>query len=214
MEIVLDEPEARVLGCLIEKEGTTPDNYPLSVNSLISACNQKTNRSPVVDYNEEMVLDALDRLRDKNLVYLYLSGSSRVRKYKHLAPKILEVSYPELSLICVLLLRGPQTVGEIKTRTSRLYGFADIDHVLETLRSLMSRDVPLVVDVGRRPGQKESRFAHLLSGEVATIAEASTIESSTPLRPAGDDIMNEIKQLKDEIDKLRSEFESFRSQFE
>ncbi|MDH3529838.1 MAG: YceH family protein, partial [Acidobacteriota bacterium] len=123
MNIELDEVEARVVGCLIEKEATTPDNYPLTVNALVNACNQKTNRFPVVDYNEETVTNALDSLRDKNVVYVFFGGSSRVAKYKHLFPKILNLSYPEVAALCVLMLRGPQTPGEIKSRAARLYGF-------------------------------------------------------------------------------------------
>ncbi len=210
----LNESEARVIGCLIEKEATTPDNYPLTVNALISACNQKTNRRPVVDYDEETVTNALDSLRDKNLVYLFHGGSSRVPKYKHLVPKILDLAYPEVAVICVLLLRGPQTPGEIKSRSARLYNFADIGQVDETLRALSDSEAPLVKDLGRQPGQKESRFAHLLSGEVEIPARAVIGQAAAPGTDRFAKLENELDQLRDEMEALKESFEEFRSRFE
>lgn len=210
----LNEPEARVIGCLVEKEATTPDNYPLTVNALISACNQKSNRNPVMDLDEETVTNALDSLRDKNLVYLFHGGSSRVPKYKHLVPKILDLSYPEVAVICVLLLRGPQTPGEIKSRSARLYNFADIGQVEETLRALNDRETPLVKDLGRQPGQKGSRFAHLLSGEVE-LSEGSAVRPATePDAGRFSELKGEVDQLRDEMEALKESFEEFRSRFE
>lgn len=210
MNIELDDVEARVVGCLIEKEATTPDYYPLTVNALINACNQKTNRFPVVEYDEETVTNALDSLRDKNLVYVFFGGSSRVAKYKHLFPKILDLAYPEIAILCVLMLRGPQTPGEIKSRTSRLYSFSDMEQVDETLRALQKRDEPLVVDLGRQPGQKESRFAHLLSGEVE--AAPAVVHAAAPTSASMRN--TEIAELREELTSLREEFEEFKSRFE
>ena len=212
MKIELDAVEARILGCLIEKEATTPDNYPLTVNSLILACNQKTNRFPVSDYDEETVTNALDSLRDKNLVYMNFGGSSRVVKYKHLLPKILNLSYPETAAICVLILRGPQTAGEIRTRTTRLYSFKGTEQVLETLHGLRARDEPLVKDLGRQPGQKEARFGQLLTGdiEVATSAVVTPPADNSKLEK----LQEEVHELREDLEKLTEKFEEFVSKFE
>jgi len=214
MKIELNDVEARVIGCLIEKEATTPDYYPLTVNALIAACNQKTNRFPVVEFDEETVTGALDSLRDKNLVYIFFGGSSRVAKYKHLLPKILDLAYPEIAVLCVLMLRGPQTPGEIKSRTSRLYSFSGIEQVEETLSALRGRDEPLVVDLGRQPGQKESRFAHLLSGDVDIPDASSFMSVSRPGSAKLDEMEKEIGELRNEIGELKEQFEEFRSRFE
>ncbi len=214
MNIELDDAEARVIGCLIEKEATTPDTYPLTVNSLISACNQKTNRFPVVDFNEETIINALDTLRDKNLVYVFYGGSSRVAKYKHLVPKILELKYPEVAVVCILLLRGPQTVGEIKGRTARLYSFSDIRQVEETIESLQKREPPLVVDLGRQPGQKESRFAHLLSGEVEVLDSATQYPVVRVSSSKTDELKTEVESLRNDLEALRDEFDEFKARFE
>ena len=214
MRSKLNDVEARILGCLVEKEATTPDNYPLTVNSLISACNQKTNRFPVVEYDEETVTDGLDGLRDKNLVYMHFGGTSRVVKYKHLVPKILDLAYPEVALLCVLLLRGPQTAGEIKSRTARLYGFADVAHVNETLAALSGREEALVVNLGRQPGQKESRFMHLLCGEVDQAEFGSPVAAPAGASSRHTELEEKIEVLSEELKSLRSEFEEFVSRFE
>jgi uncharacterized protein YceH (UPF0502 family) len=214
MRFELDEVEVRVIGCLIEKEATTPDYYPLTVNALIAACNQKTNRYPVVEYNEDMVTAALDSLRDKNLVYVLFGGSSRVAKYKHLVPKILDLMYPEVAAMCVLMLRGPQTHGEIKSRSARMYGFSGIDQVDETLRNLEKRDEPLVVNLGRQPGQKESRYAHLLSGEVEVDDTGFQQIVSTTSKSKMAELETEVSELREQLDLLKTEFEQFKSKFE
>lgn len=213
MKHELTDIEARILGCLIEKEATTPDNYPLTVNSLILACNQKTNRNPVTEYDEDTVTKSLDALRDKNLVYMNFGGSSRVVKYKHLVPKILNLTYPETAAICVLMLRGPQTIGEIRSRTTRLYSFSGTDQVLETLQGLSQREQPLVKDLGRQPGQKENRFAQLLTGDV----EADSIVTAAPVSTSGskvNELREEVDLLKTQLADLTERFDEFVSKFE
>ncbi|CAN5666511.1 YceH family protein [soil metagenome] len=168
----LTEVEARVVGALIEKQLTTPEYYPLTLNSLVAACNQKSNREPVVAYDEETVTKALENLREKNIVYVFYGSTSRVPKYKHILPDVFELEPPETAVLCVLMLRGAQTLGELRERTSRLYEFSGLGEVNETLDNLMRRDEPLVVKLERLPGQKEARFAHLLAGEIDVSAYA------------------------------------------
>ena len=158
-----DAVEIRVLGCLIEKQRTTPDQYPLSMNALRLACNQSTNRDPVVDYDERTIKAALDRMSDRGWTRLASGAGSRALKYRHLLGEALELSEPELSLLAVLMLRGPQTPGELKQRTERLYRFESVGAVGETLDELGRRE--LAVRLERRPGQKEDRYAQLLGGE-------------------------------------------------
>ena len=158
-----DAVEIRVLGCLIEKQRTTPDQYPLSMNALRLACNQSTNRDPIVDYDERTIKAALDRMSDRGWTRLASGAGSRALKYRHLLGEALELSEPELSLLAVLMLRGPQTPGELKQRTERLYRFESVGAVGETLDELARRE--LAVRLERRPGQKEDRYAQLLGGE-------------------------------------------------
>ncbi len=154
----LSAAEIRVLGCLLEKQRTTPDHYPLSLNSLRLACNQATNREPVVDYDDAILRDALHRLERRG--YMRLAGASRAAKYRHLLSEALPMSSAEQAVICVLMLRGPQTPGELKQRGERIHAFAGLDEVHETLAALIERD--LVAQLGRRPGQKEERYTQLL----------------------------------------------------
>jgi uncharacterized protein YceH (UPF0502 family) len=163
-----DAVELRVLGCLIEKQRTTPDQYPLSLNALRLACNQTTNRDPVVDYDEETIRDALRRLSSQNWVRLASGPGSRAVKYRHLLDEALRVSADELSLLAVLMLRGAQTPGELKQRTERLHPFASLADVEETLERLVGRE--LAAHVARRPGQKELRYEHRLGGEATSAA--------------------------------------------
>ncbi len=158
-----DAVELRALGCLIEKQRTTPDAYPLSVNSLRLACNQSTNRDPVVEYDEATVRTALERLSRKGWVRLTSGAGSRAAKYRHLLDEALQVSGGELSMLAVLMLRGPQTPGELKQRTERLHSFGSLEEVEQLLAGLIERD--LVVQLDRRPGQKEARYAQLLGGD-------------------------------------------------
>jgi uncharacterized protein YceH (UPF0502 family) len=179
-----DAAEIRVLGCLIEKQRTTPDTYPLSLNSLRLACNQTTNRDPVVDYDEPTIRAALERLSRKGWVRLASGAGSRAAKYRHLLDDALRMSGAEISLLAVLMLRGPQTPGELKQRTERLHPFPTLDDVEAALGGLTERE--LVVQLDRRPGQKEARYAHLL-GETAE-ATATMGDMPAPAPVAGDRI--------------------------
>ncbi len=158
-----DAVELRVLGCLIEKQRTTPDVYPLSLNSLRLACNQTTNRDPVVEYDEPTIRSALERLSRKGWVRLTSGAGSRAAKYRHMLDEAIGVSGPEISVLAVLMLRGPQTPGELKQRTERLHPFSSLDEVESVLGGLIERE--LVVHLERRPGQKEARYAQLLGGD-------------------------------------------------
>lgn len=214
----LSEIEVRVLGSLVEKQVTTPEYYPLTLNALTLACNQKNNRSPVASYGETEVAAALETLREKNLAYVFYGSTSRVPKYKHVLPEVMHLSQAELALMCVLLLRGPQTPGELATRAFRLHEFSGLEEVEATLNSLISREPDaLVMRLPRQTGQKETRFAHLLSG-VVTVDE--TREENTPARRGGRDndrvatLEAEVETLKAEVGMLKSQFETFKKQFE
>src|SRR5437660_10085360 len=157
MDPMLNETEVRVLGSLIEKQITTPEYYPLTLHALVAACNQKNNRNPITSYTENEIDEALYSLRDKNLAYVFHGSTSRVPKYKHVAPEVLHLNPADVAAICVLMLSGPQTAGEIRTRGSRLYEFNGLEEVEETLRSLQSKDgETLVMKLPRHPGQQES----------------------------------------------------------
>ena len=166
MPEIINDVETRILGSLVEKQLTTPEYYPLTLNALVAACNQKSNRDPVVAYDEKTVTDALERLRDRNLVYVFYGSTSRVPKYKHMLPSVYELEPPDVAVMCELMLRGPQTLGELRGRGDRLYQFSGLGEVQETLDGLARRDDPLVLKLERQPGQKEARFAHLLNGEI------------------------------------------------
>jgi uncharacterized protein len=200
-----DPIEIRVLGCLIEKQRTTPDVYPLSLNSLRVACNQTTNRDPVVNYDEETVRAAMRRLDQKRWARLASGPGSRAVKFRHLLDEELGLTDPELAVLAVLMLRGPQTPGELKSRTERMYQFPSIAEVHETLDGLIQRD--LVVRLPRRPGQKEERYAQLLGGE-----EADAAWAAEPPRAAGDDHLEaRLKRLEEEVASLRQAVEALRS---
>jgi len=200
----LDDSEIRVLGSLIEKEITTPDYYPLSLNALMAACNQSSNRSPVVHFEEAVVTRATDILRERGLVHLVERGESRVTKYRHVLYEAMSLGRPAIAVMCVLMLRGPQTVGEIRTRTNRLYDFSSLEQVETTLDSLMSREPPIVARLPRHPGQKEVRYAHLLSGEVRLTEPEADAEPE----------LDRIGKLEKEMEDLKVQFEQFRKQFE
>src|SRR5437867_2420912 len=158
MPLILSEAEVRVLGSLVEKQLTTPEYYPLTLNSLIAACNQKSNRDPVVSYDEKSVSDAVESLREKNLVYVFYGSGSRVVKYKHMLPNVFELEPAEVAVTAVLMLRGPQTLGELRERTGRMHEFSGLGDVQEVLDKLARRDEPLVAKLERQPGQKDARY--------------------------------------------------------
>jgi len=216
MALILNETEVRVLGSLVEKQLTTPEYYPMTLNALVAACNQKSNRDPVVSYDESTVTSALDSLRDKNLVYTFHGSTSRVVKYKHMLPNVYELDPAETAVIDVLMLRGPQTVGEIRGRTDRLFDFSGRSEVQETLDKLAQRDEPLVVRLERQVGRKDARYAHLLSGEIDVASLPVSRERATS---GGQDsrieqLESELESIKAEIAQLKEEFAKFRQQFE
>jgi len=216
----LTDIEVRVLGSLVEKQVTTPEYYPLTLNALTLACNQKNNRTPVTSCDETTVAQALETLREKNLAYVFYGSTSRVPKYKHVLPEVMHLSQPELALMCVLMLRGAQTTGELATRAFRLHEFSGLEEVEATLNSLISREPdPLVTRLSRQPGQKEARFAHLLSGEVSSEALSETVRSpEMATRSSQADrvskLESEVETLKTAVEKLREQFEGFKKQFE
>jgi uncharacterized protein YceH (UPF0502 family) len=211
----LTEIEARIVGSLVEKQLTTPEYYPLTLNALVAACNQKTNREPVASYDEKTVTGALDDLRDKNIVYVFYGSTSRVPKYKHILPDVYELEPSETAVMCVLMLRGPQTIGELRERTGRLYDFRDLNDVNETLENLIKREDPLIVRLERAPGQKEARYAHLLCGEVTSYQPA---ERSVSRGAVNDERLEKLEQelenLRSELNSFRQEFDDFKKQFE
>ena len=183
MDYVLGDAEVRVLGSLIEKEITTPDYYPLSLNALVAACCQSSNRNPVTHFDEETVARAVDTLREKKLVHVVDRGESRVSKYRHVLYEAMNLSRPAIAVMCVLMLRGPQTVGEIRTRTNRLYDFSSLEEVETTLNALISTGTPLVARIPRQTGQKEVRYAHLLSICVLRVSAVGPMPQYSMLLP-------------------------------
>lgn len=214
----LTEVEARIVGALVEKQLTTPEYYPLTLNALIAACNQKSNREPVVSYDERTVESALETLRDRNIVYVFYGSTSRVPKYKHMLPSVYELEPSGVAVMCVLMLRGAQTIGEIRGRTERLYDFRDLNDVQETLDALMKRDEPLIARLERAPGQKEARFAHLLCGEehLAVMAEAAArpASGSTAGGERLEKLEQDVERLSGELAEFKATFEEFKKQFE
>ncbi len=227
----LSDTEIRVLGCLLEKQRTTPDHYPLSLNSLRLACNQSTNRDPVVQYDENTIRDALHRLGRRG--YIRLAGAARAAKYRHLLSEALPMSDAEQALMCVLMLRGAQTPGELKQRTERIHGFAGLQEVNETLSALIERE--LVARLDRRPGQKEERYAQLLGEDAessdgvpaaagpvvqashgdlaqashgdlgqAAPAPAPAAAAAPALAPASEDLRGRVERLEREVAELRA----------
>ncbi|HEY9402169.1 MAG TPA: YceH family protein [Pyrinomonadaceae bacterium] len=216
-ELILSAEEVRVVGALIEKQVTTPEYYPLTLNALRQACNQLSNRDPVVAFDERTVVWALESLRDRKLVRVVTTADGRVPKYRHVLDETLGLKSPEMAVMCVLMLRGAQTVGEIRTRTERLYPFSALSFVETTLEDLMTRDAPLVVKLPRQTGQKESRYAHLLSGEVE-VTETENAEATTPgVRGETGRVARleeELKAVRAELAELREQFAEFKKQFE
>ena len=216
MESPIDHIGVRVLGSLIEKERTTPDNYPLTLNALTAACNQVTNRDPVLEVEEATVLTSVEDLARRSLVRAVHRSDSRARRSRHLMTETMNLHAAETAVMCVLMLRGPQTAGEIRSRTTRLYEFPDLGHVDVTLEALMTLSSPLVAQLPRRAGQKEVRYAQLLSGEPP--AEDSNPDETVAAGPVGpdrvEDLEHAVASLRAEVIELRALLEEFRAQFD
>ena len=223
MTLLLTEIETRVLGSLIEKDITTPDYYPLSLNALVNACNQKNNRDPVVTLGEEAEREALATLQEKRLAGSASGADSRVTKYEHRLQEVFNFDRREIAILCVLLLRGPQTPGELRTRTERMYHFEALEDVVSTLDRLSQREPPLAAILPRQPGTKESRYTHLFSGQ----PEASSVSVARALLPADlttgptsttpdrlTKLEEEVAQLRRELSEVQQQLASFRKQFE
>lgn len=217
MNMVLTEPEVRVLGSLIEKDITTPDYYPLSLNALINACNQKSNRDPVMTLDEQAVRTALDGLQSNRLAGSTSSADSRVPKFEHRLQEVLNLTRAETAILCGLLLRGPQTPGELRGRAERMFRFEELSDVQATLQRMIERDPSLVKPLPRQPGTKEVRYMHLLAGDVAGWAPDAPSRSSPGLSADNDRfarLENEVAELRTEIAQLKAVVQDFRKQFE
>jgi uncharacterized protein YceH (UPF0502 family) len=225
MSLELSDVEIRVLGALVEKETTTPEYYPLSLNALVNACNQKSNRDPVMTLDEDAVRAAIRSLTEHALVRS-ASGDSRVAKFEHRLNELYNFHRHELAVLCVLMLRGPQTPGELRTRCERMYAFEDLDAVHAALNLLMRRDPPLAKVLPRQPGTKESRYMQLLSGDVAPQALAE--DTAMPASDVGEhsasvvstlgerirEVEQEVSELRRELETLREQFAAFQKQFQ
>lgn len=202
----LNPEEIRVLGSLMEKSRTTPDYYPMTLNSLTAACNQKSARRPVVQYDDDTVMRALDSLKKRGLISTATGGSSRAIKYKHNFAIVFPVVPAQVAVICLLLLRGPQTPGEINTNSGRLYEFESLDDVQEVLEQLSNGDMPYLTQLPRRSGQKEARYMHLL-GESLDIPEDDEPESATTSNSSVAQLEARIAKLEEELIAMRTEFD-------
>jgi len=218
MELTLSDTEVRVLGALIEKDITTPEYYPLSLNALVNACNQKSNREPVMQLDENAVRDALSGLQENRLAGPAAGADSRVTKYEHRTQEVFNFTRAETAILCVLLLRGPQTPGELRGRAERMHRFETLEDVQSALQKLMQREPPLAKVLPRQPGTKESRYVHLMSGDVAVpeIPEATAAnlgrhaddgEDLTSLREEVASLRREVADLKDQLERFRKQFE-------
>jgi uncharacterized protein YceH (UPF0502 family) len=223
--VILSEIETRVLGSLIEKDITTPDYYPLSLNALVNACNQKNNRDPVMTLEEETVRRALNTLQEKRLAGPASGADSRVTKFEHRLQEVFNFDRREIAVVCVLLLRGPQTPGELRSRTERTYHFEALDDIISTLDRLAQREPSLARVLPRQPGMKESRYTHLFSGE-PTVSDVTGTESvasrvSSPANAGTTSVIDRLASLEEEVAHLRQELAevqqqlaAFRRQFE
>lgn len=213
--------EVRVLGSLIEKDITTPDYYPLSLNALVNACNQKNNRDPVTTLDEDSVADALSTLQAKRLAGPASGADSRVTKYEHRLQEVFNFDRREVALLCVLLLRGPQTPGELRSRTERMYHFEALDDITSTLDRLSQRQPPLVAILPRQPGTKESRYTHLFSIEAPDLSEVNVARALMPAAQSSAStsdrisaLENQVAELKKEVSEIHQQLSTFRKQFE
>jgi len=218
MELTLSANEVRVLGCLVEKEITTPEYYPLSLNALMNACNQKSNRDPIMGLDEDAVRKALRSLTDQYVVRS-ASGDSRVAKFEHRLNELYNFHRHEIAVLCVLMLRGPQTPGELRTRSERMYAFEDLEAVHSALNLLMRREPPLVKVLPRQAGTKEARFMHLLSGDVEQEGATESVEADRgALSPQDRERIElleaEVSELQRELETLRDQFAAFQKQFQ
>ncbi len=221
MPDTLSALEVRILGSLIEKQKTTPDYYPLTLNALTNACNQVSNRDPVVSFDEKTVVRGLDSLRERKLAWMVAAAGSRVPKYEQRLTESLELKEPEAAVLCLLMLRGPQTPGEIRSRSGRLHEFKSLEEVETVLQALSARSAPLVKSLPRQPGMREIRWAHLLSGEVEwtppVAAEPRPEAAALQVRQEDERIArleDEVKALRQAVAELRQQFEQFKKQFD
>ncbi len=209
---LLNTLEQRVLGCLVEKQLSTPDYYPLTLNALVNACNQSTNRDPVMTLDEASVMETLNSLRDRQLVWFVDAAGSRVQKYEHRVADALGLSIQETAILAELLLRGPQTPGELRNRCTRMYAFQDLREAEVSLDVMLEADPPLVARLPRQPGTKETRYGHLLGDLPETPANVTSTNAPAPSRAAH--LESEVAALREEFIQLRDAFEAFRKQFE
>ncbi|MGB6386823.1 MAG: DUF480 domain-containing protein [Terriglobales bacterium] len=218
MEYKLTETEVRVLGSLIEKDITTPEYYPLSLNALMNACNQKSNRDPVMQLNEDTVRDALEGLQQQRMAGPARGADSRVTKYEQRLQEVFNFTRAEIAVLCVLLLRGPQTTGELRGRTERMHHFETLEDVQSALQKLMQREPPLAKVLPRQPGTKESRYAHLLAGDVVEADAPVQAIAAAERNPADADritrLEEEVAELRREVGEVKDQLERFRRQFE
>jgi len=216
MDIILDDAEIRILGCLIEKELTTPEYYPLSLNSLTNACNQKSNRNPVVSFAEADVAQGLEGLQEKGLARTTLTAGSRVTKYLHTILDRFDLSRQEIAILCELLLRGPQTLGELRTHAERISPFEGLEEVEKKLQALMDYDPALVIKLPREAGRKECRHMHLFSGMPSHGFSEVPTEQATPQLTVQERLSRleeENSRLRSELGELKQAFAEFKSQF-
>jgi uncharacterized protein YceH (UPF0502 family) len=214
---LLNSVEVRVLGALIEKEITTPEYYPMTLNALVNACNQKSNREPVVSYDDDSVEEAVESLRHKKLTYVITGAGMRVPKYSHRLGESLNLGRREVALLCVLMLRGHQTLGELRDRTERMHSFADLEEVESCLDHLAQMEPPLVKKLPRQPGTKEPRYCHLLSGDVQPAEPGREMEPERRVPMSADRMASleaQVASLWEEVEDLKRQFAEFRRQFE
>ena len=215
MNVILNASEVRILASLIEKDMTTPEYYPLSLNSLTNACNQKSNRNPIVSYDEDTVVRGLGQLQEKCLVRKTLTSGSRVNKFLHAVLDQFDLSRQEMAIICELMLRGPQTVGEVRSHTERMATFERLEEVESTLQGLAQHDPPLALRISRESGRKECRYMHLFSGGLETLTDfaeepaAIQVSSEEKIRKVEED----IAMMRSELEELKRAFSEFKSQF-
>jgi uncharacterized protein YceH (UPF0502 family) len=218
MDIKLTETEVRVLGALIEKDITTPEYYPLSLNALVNACNQKSNRDPVMLLGENAVREALDGLQEQRMAGPARGADSRVTKYEQRLQEVFNFTRPEIAVLCVLLLRGPQTPGELRGRTERLHRFEALDDVQSALQKLMQRNPALAKVLPRQPGTKELRYAHLLAGDVVETEAPELVGGAVERNPVDAERIGRLEQdvaeLRREVGEVKDQLERFRRQFE